>query len=63
MSRRGKMIEQLFVGKDPLRRIYIKTDTGAPSSALTAYPFVYNSYDDDWYIYSQTSSDFVKVCG
>ncbi len=63
MSVRGKLIDQVFVGKNPFESIYVTHDTGAPSSALTAYPFVYNAHDDDWYIFSQTSSDFVKIYG
>jgi hypothetical protein len=63
MSIRGKLIDQLFLGKDPMKNIFVTHDTGAPSSSLTAYPFVYNAHDDDWYIFSQTTSDFVKVVG
>jgi hypothetical protein len=62
MSNRGKLTEQLFGGRDPLKNIVVKSDTGAPTADAKA-PFVYNSYDDDWYIYSVTSSDYVKVYG
>lgn len=63
MSIRSKLIDEVFKGKDPMKNIFITHDTGAPSSSLTAYPFVYNAHDSAWYIYSITSTDFVKVYG
>lgn len=62
VSLRGKLLDQVFFGKDPLRRITIYGVTGTPTIG-SASPFVYNSYDDTWYIYSQTDSTHVKIKG
>lgn len=57
---RGKCIDELFKGRDPLKNIVIKATTGAPSADANA-PIVYNSYDNDWYVYSSSASDYIQM--
>lgn len=59
---RGKLQDEVFFGKDPMKTITIYAVTGTPTIG-SASPFVYNSYDDDWYIYSQTDSTHIKIKG